>query len=150
MNKKTIMKRNKDRAFGIRRLAGKYLELDSFGPDTGYRISPLISREDDQLTEGYGFYIDFYHGKWSEGSMDSSVCVSVGRDLSGADMVCMQSKDTVYVQYEYLICRGKDVLKYILTLPEASTLDARQILDEMVQSTTFREAETEMDYISDF
>lgn len=62
----------------------------------------------------------------------------------------MQSKDTVYVQYEYLICRGKDVLKYILTLPEASTLDARQILDEMVQSTTFREAETEMDYISDF
>ena len=62
----------------------------------------------------------------------------------------MQSKDTVYVQYEYLICRGKDVLKYILALPEASTLDARQILDEMVQSTTFREAETEMDYISDF
>lgn len=92
MNKKTIMKRNKDRAFGIRRLAGKYLELDSFGPDTGYRISPLISREDDQLTEGYGFYIDFYHGKWSEGSMDSPVCVSVGRDLSGADMVCISAE----------------------------------------------------------
>ena len=88
---------------------------------------------------------------------DGHIVTSITEDVISTPMgdgvylaMQMQSADLVYVQHEYLVCMGEDVLKYILTLPEDSKVDARMVLDSMVRNTCFSPQETDTEEGSDF
>lgn len=86
---------------------------------------------------------------------DGHIVTSITEDVISTPMgdgvylaMDMQREDLVYVQHEFLVCVGEDVLKYILTLPEDSLVDARTVLDSMVRNTSFnpQEKDTEEDF----
>ena len=88
---------------------------------------------------------------------DGHIVTSITEDVISTPMgdgvylaMQMQSADLVYVQHEYLVCAGEDVIKYILTLPEDSQVDARMVLDSMVRNTCFSPQETDTEDDSDF
>ena len=81
--------RNRDRADQIKKLAACSLSQDLTCPGIRYHISPLHGGGEDQMTEAYGFYIDFFQGLQSSDDVFIHVCV--GTDISG------ESFDTLYV-----------------------------------------------------
>lgn len=89
--------RNRDRADQIKKLAACSLSQDLTCPGIGYHISPLHGGGEDQMTEAYGFYIDFFQGLQSSDDVFIHVCV--GTDISGEDVVSIsgESFDTLYV-----------------------------------------------------